>query len=220
MDLPNPIFSSALHDYTYLLNRKYPEKGIMKLVGDRYKLTRTERTLLYRGAATEKQIEDRKKRLVNPPVSILVVDGYNVLFTLYNYRLGHQVFISTDMLCRDAGALFGKILHPEIFVECLQIFTEYLQLIKCEKLIIYLDDSVKNNELHAGEINTRLHKSKQNLSVRIVNSADEAILEHAEGVFATSDSGILDMSTLPIVDIPRNLIESRFHSKLINLASF
>jgi hypothetical protein len=47
--LMSDAFINACHDYYYLLNRHFPERGVLKLVGDRYRLDGDQRTVLYRG---------------------------------------------------------------------------------------------------------------------------------------------------------------------------
>lgn len=103
--LQSDIFEHGLKDYFYLINRGYPEKGSLKLVGDRYKLSKEFRTILYRGVCSSESSANRSRKIINVADSELMIDGYNVLFTLLNYRLGRFVFISTDSLCRDAGVI-------------------------------------------------------------------------------------------------------------------
>jgi hypothetical protein len=47
--LVNESFLPACRGYAYLVNRNYPERGAVKMVGDRYRLTGDQRTVLYRG---------------------------------------------------------------------------------------------------------------------------------------------------------------------------
>jgi hypothetical protein len=84
-------FNNALLDYFYLIDRNFPEKASLKLVGDRYRLVSELRTLLYRGICSEKKASDRRKRITNNREGLLIIDGYNVLFTLLSYRLGRFV---------------------------------------------------------------------------------------------------------------------------------
>ncbi len=44
-------FKDAVRDYRFLLDRSYPQKASIKLVGDRNQLTGQERSLLYRGVS-------------------------------------------------------------------------------------------------------------------------------------------------------------------------
>ena len=62
--LNNENFRKGALDYFYLQERKYPQKGTLKLVGDRYKLSGDQRTVLYRGISSTKCSNNRKIRLV------------------------------------------------------------------------------------------------------------------------------------------------------------
>ncbi len=42
-------FTEAVQDYQFLLEKSYSNKEVLKLVGDRYHLTKIQQTLLYRG---------------------------------------------------------------------------------------------------------------------------------------------------------------------------
>jgi len=215
--LTNELFHQALADYFYLMNRGYPEKGALKLTGDRYKLSTDLRTLLYRGVTSVENSLKRSARLVDIPKGILIIDGYNVLFTLLNYRLGRLVFISADNICRDNGSLFGKIRNENLFGDCAVLLTEYLKNWSDLEVILYLDEPVSFSRKHQWMIGLELKKHNIDGKVELVHSADQAILMHTSGVFATSDSNVLDHSCNPILDIPRKILESRFHTMLFNL---
>ena len=81
-----PGFIEAIKDYYLLLNKEYPQKEILKLTGNRYKLNRIQRILLYRGIFPDQLARSRKEKktdlILNP---CLCVDTYNVLFTISNY---------------------------------------------------------------------------------------------------------------------------------------
>ena len=92
----SPALIAAMGDYSLLLNR-LPVTTTIKLVGDRYRLDRAERLILFRGALDGASSAIIKKKTLKalPPESDLGVDGYNVLFTLINYKRGHPLFIGT-----------------------------------------------------------------------------------------------------------------------------
>ncbi len=91
-------FSEAASDYLFLLEKQYPKKSILKLVGDKYQLTGEERSVLFRGIHQPELCELRKNKLVTTLESSkpLFVDGYNVIRTIGSYLLGKTVFYSTD----------------------------------------------------------------------------------------------------------------------------
>src|SRR4030042_200150 len=75
----------AAQDFRYLLNRGYPRKAALELVGNRYQLISENRHLLHRGVFS---VRDSKRRLRKKiPLKIiknrnLAIDGYNVIITI------------------------------------------------------------------------------------------------------------------------------------------
>ncbi len=106
-------FIAAVQDYRYLIDREYPHKASLKIIGDRYRLSAVERALLYRGVLSTTISECIRKKLISAPPagSRIYVDGYNVLLTVMNYLLGRALCIATDGLVRDTGGVHGTILH-------------------------------------------------------------------------------------------------------------
>ena len=54
----------AVSDYYFMLNRGYPQKSILKIVGDKFKLTGCQRSLLYRGVCKKTEVESRMKKIL------------------------------------------------------------------------------------------------------------------------------------------------------------
>ncbi len=216
-DITTGSFNQALEDYFYLMDRGYPEKGALKLTGDRYKLSTDLRNLLYRGVTSRENSEKRSARLVDKPHDLLIIDGYNVLFTLLNYRLGRMVFVSVDNICRDNGSLYGKIKDENLFEECAGLMAEYLGCSAIPEVIVYLDEPVSFCRDHRRILSLELKKQGVLCRIEVVPSADRAILLHTFGTIATSDSNILDRSDNPVFDLPRKILESKFNARLYNL---
>ena len=210
-------FQHALNDYYYLMNNHYPEKGSLKLVGDHYRLSTDLRTILYRGISSREKAVERKNRITESPSDTLVIDGYNVLFTLLNYRLGRFVFISNDGICRDAGSLFGKIRKESLFNECVTILSEYLSNFMNSSITIFLDSPVAFSKKHLELLLEMAEKGKFNLEVNLVKSADMSLLKDSSKVLATSDSFVIDNSKKPILDIPKAIIEKKYNSSVTDL---
>lgn len=210
-------FRHALDDYFLLMNNGYPEKGSLKLVGDRYRLSTDLRMVLYRGISPRIKAIGRKQRITNSPGDTLIIDGYNVLFTLLNYRLGRFVFISNDGICRDAGSQFGKIREESLFLDCTSILFEYLLKFRKTAIIIYLDSPVSLSKKHKDVLLKMAVRQMSNLEVILAKSADHSLLSNTSGVLATSDSEVIDNSENPILDIPKIIIEKKYNYSLTNL---
>ncbi|MGD2035160.1 MAG: DUF434 domain-containing protein [Bacteroidales bacterium] len=212
-------FEKGLLDYFYLIDRDYPEKGALKLVGDRHRISKELRIILYRGVSSRQNSVRRARRLVKKPSGRLIIDGYNILLTLLNYRLGHFVFISTDSICRDAGSLFGKIKKDNFFSDCLTLLMEYLNAYRQVEFDIYLDSPVPSSKKHKKKLSEIIATQKLPGNVHAVDSADLSIKDHHEGTIATSDSAIIDQTLNPVLDIPRQIIESKYNTRLYDIGS-
>jgi hypothetical protein len=211
-------FAEALIDYYDLLNKHYPEKGILKLVGDRYCLSGRLRTILHRGIWPESANVNRQQRLtVNFSNRELIIDGYNVVFTLLNYKMGRPVFISTDNICRDAGSLFGKIRKQEYFVQSLEQIIGLIEWIKPEFAHIFFDMPVSFSAEHKLLAEKYIAQRKLLGSVHLVKSADNEIKAFKSGIICSSDSNIIDSTQNIIGDLPLMAIKQFYTPDLLNL---
>ena len=116
-------FIDAVSDYLYLLEKNYPQKLILKIVGDRYQLSGTERSMLYRGIQRTEDCENRKMKIcagLTQNVD-LFIDGYNVIRTIGSYLLGLTVFISMDGYLRDASEMHRATLKKSILEQTLKL---------------------------------------------------------------------------------------------------
>ncbi len=215
----NENFRNASRDYSYLVDHQFPERGALKLVGDRYQLDGDQRTVLYRGISSKRRSEVRKSLLTNDVEGReLVIDGYNVLFTLLNYRLGRILFISTDNYLRDAGSLHGKLRDEKTFLECTNLLLEYLKSKQTASAAIYLDAPVSHSGKHADLINTELQLNHIPGACYVIRSADWALKQQQNAVIATSDTVIIEKALSPVIDIPREILERAYKARFAELS--
>jgi len=216
--LNNENFRQGALDYFYLQERNYPQKGTLKLVGDRHKLSGDQRTVLYRGISSTQCSNNRKKRLTtNIKDKNLFIDGYNVLFTILNYRLGRLVFISTDGILRDAGSLHGKIRNDVLFYNCITLLFDFFTAKKPSYLNIFLDSPVSHSVKHKNIIDKALDQSSLNGSCKLVKSPDLEIRQNSGGIICSSDTAIIDRTENNITDIPRAVLEKNFRCTLFKI---
>ena len=211
-------FVHACRDYAYLINRHFPERGVLKLVGDRYRLSGDQRTVLYRGISSGERSDTRKSLLVTDITGMdLMIDGYNVLFTLLNYRLGRITFISTDHILRDAGSLHGKLRDEDTFRECISLLLEYLAREKPGRTEIYFDSPVSHSEKHAQMIRDKMQDVHLDGDCHVIKSADWALRQNRHGVIATSDTAIIDKAMRPVIDLPKAILKQAYEAVFLSL---
>jgi len=215
----NGGFINACKDYAYLINRNYPERGTLKLVGDRYRLTRDQRTVLYRGISSAEKSDRRRNKLVKDIAGKrLAVDGYNVIFSLLNYRLGRFTFISTDDVFRDAGSLHGKLKDEEMFIDCIKMLAKHLSVMHPSLVEVFLDSPVSHSERHAHAISEVFQQFSIQCNCQVIRSADFALKHLSFDVLATSDSVIIEYTETKVVDLPRIILEKQYDADLVRIS--
>jgi len=213
-------FQLALKDYIFLLNNKYPEKAIHELVSTRYSLNHFERSILYRGISTKVKSEKRKNRLLTIEQlnnRIIHIDLFNVMFTMAAYLRGFPVFISNDGLLRDASESHGSGDWEVHLDKSLDLLIDCLEELKILKAVIYIDNPLEYG-LAITEKLSELSKSSIPI-IKIITdpSPDHLIREATDGIIATSDSTIIDRSSLPIFDLPAFCLQHAFDPVFITL---
>jgi hypothetical protein len=224
---PSPHFPEAKADYLLLMNRGYPQKSSVKMVGDRWELPGIERSLLQRGIAPAATAYLRRMRLIQSEMPgldlsgkpLLGIDGYNVLFTMLHHYRGECLFSANDGLLRDTGAAFGRIVDTTLFNRVMSEFASYLSALLSglfdtvdrisagPAVIVYLDSPVSYSGSHAAQLRSLC--SERYVSVETVKSADYPLKKKCFSVIATSDSAIIDATEAKILDIPRHMLESK-----------
>jgi len=218
----NEIFSDsfiqAIRDFYYLIENEYPRKAILKLIGDRYLLNKTQRTLLNRGILRKNDSVNRYKKTANSiRDSVLFIDTYNVLLIISNYLLGRIVFVSTDGFIRDAGETYGKLHREKVFMKSIGYLMEFLEQAAPSEVVFYIDNPVA----YSGDLAEHLRICLKDKNLRgnafAVKNPDKELIMKKEGIIATSDSEVLNEADCKICDLPAMVLNSRFQLQIIDL---
>ncbi len=216
----NREFSQAAREYQYLLDRDYPRKTILKIVGDRHMLNKSQRILLSRGIFKTSAVEwrtKRKKRDIGHDV--LHIDTYNVLFTVSNYLLGRLTFVSNDYFIRDAGEIYGKLHRKKVFQRSLDLLMELIGRFHAKEFFFYLDRPVSYSDELSVKINEKLHHGNIKGTACTVTDPDEELIRLSSGTIATSDSVVMDVSGCTLFDLARAVLDANFNIDLPDLTS-
>ncbi|MCU0290090.1 MAG: DUF434 domain-containing protein, partial [Acidobacteria bacterium] len=205
----NDAFLDAVNDYFVLVNRGYTETPSLKLVGDRYRLSGTQRNILFRGITSQNKASSRKTKLSNTlKEKKIYLDGYNILFTIMNYLLGKAIFIGNDGILRDAGAIYGKIEDETVFYKACDVLFDFIKKKNLQVIEIFLDESIPGCTSHAYELEKKMPIAGIKGKISLAKHADNELKKINDGVIATSDSGIIDAAKVKIFDLARCALEA------------
>ena len=208
----HPLHEAAI-DFRYLLNRDYPRKASLELVGNRHQLTFDERHLLHRGVFSR---DDAKKRL-KKKVSLqkisgqeLAIDGYNVVITIEAALSGRPLILGDDGFLRDISGLSGNFKMTRRTEESLRLIYALLKERKPRRTMFLFDAPISKSGRLAQEVRRHLQEMAIPGDAEAVR-VPEDILIGFPGIVATSDTAIIDQ-TARIVDLAGFLIRQRVPS--------
>jgi hypothetical protein len=186
----------AASDFRYLLNKGYPRKPTLELIGNRYGLTFDERHLLHRGIFSYSDSRSRrKKKITSRGVrnKNLAIDGHNVLITIEAGLSGRPLILGDDGFLRDISGLSGSFKKTETTEKAIRLIINTLKNIKPRKSLFLFDAPISMSGKLAQEIRGQL-KREELLGDAIAVKVPETILIGFPGVVATSDTAIIDQS--------------------------
>lgn len=212
-------FGKAREDYLYLLGRNYPQRSLLKIVGDRYQLPAVERSMLFRGVVTHDGVTRRgeKKASELPRTVTLFIDGYNVLRTVGSYLSGKPVFISMDGFLRDASEIHRGKLNKKILLQSKKLLFERLSEIQPAETVIFLDAPVSKSGDLAADLNLMFTKFGIEGKAKTLLAVDQELCRLKTGIIVTSDSAIIDATTQSVYDLAHDILFWKFDPELINL---
>ena len=194
--LKSKNLQKASEDFRYLLNRAYPRKAALELVGNRYQLTSDQRHLLHRGVFSDMDSKGRRKKKISPNQIRgydLVIDGHNVLITIEAGLSGRPLTIGDDGFIRDISGLSGSFQKTARTAEALQLLLDLLKRVKPRQTLFLFDSPISRSGELAQEVRGCLRRENlpgDAMAVRV----PEKILIGFPGRVATSDTAIIDRS--------------------------
>jgi hypothetical protein len=212
-------FRAAYTAYRHLRDLDFPEKATLKLVGDRYRLTRAQRNCLFRGVVDSATAAARAARIVAPGQvagRALAVDWYNVLITVESYLKGLTVLLADDGVLRDSTAAHGSYRTGPVTGRAFEAIVEGLRAIAPSRVDVFLDAPIAHSARMAGEVRGRLAALAIPVEAALERSADFALKSYP-GVVASSDSVILDRARA-VLDLPRWVLAGSFGFSPLPLA--
>ncbi|MHC4646135.1 MAG: DUF434 domain-containing protein [Planctomycetota bacterium] len=201
---------SAAADFSLLLTKGYAEKSSLKLVGDRFSLTKRQRLAVMRSACSDRQLALRRGRRVSTEEvggKELAIDGYNVLITIEAAMSGGVIMKGRDGCFRDLAGIHGTYRKVTETIPAVELIGSFLRGIGVSGARWLLDSPVSNSgrlKTLIGELG-RHHKC--NWRIDLLTSPD-AELARTDLIVASSDSVVLDRCK-SWVNLARAIIEER-----------
>jgi hypothetical protein len=191
-----PVLRKAVHDFYWLLSRKYPHESSLTLVGNRYKLQKRQRIAVKRTGCSELDILKRMKTqwhssdMKNKHV---LLDGFNIIITLEAALSGGYIFIGIDGCFRDLSSVHGSYRKVEETERAIQLIFNNLKILGVNKTTWYLDAPVSNSGRLKKTIEDIFQNEKlnQELEVLVVKNPDRSLISQDDCV-VSSDSVILN----------------------------
>jgi hypothetical protein len=200
----------AAEDFRYLLNRGYPRKAALELVGNRYGLTSDHRHLLHRGVFADRDSRARVKKKI-PLEKIenrdLAIDGYNVIITIEAGLSGRPLILGDDGFIRDISSLSRNFKKTKMSEKAIQLILNTLKEVKPRQTLFLFDAPISMSGKLAQEVRARLRGENLPGDASAVK-VPEKILIGFPGVVATSDTAIIDQSK-KVVDLAGDLLKKR-----------
>ncbi len=215
-------FFQAVCDYRYLLECDYPQKSILKLVGDRYALPSHERVMLYRGLAKKQQVKTRQKKLTQkiPAHAEVTLDAFNVCRTVGSYLNGNSVFVGMDGYLRDVSELHRKKLKWEVLERSMRSILEFLREKDASHVHFYFDTPIS----HSGEMCKMTRQKMRELNIvgeaETVFSPDHELITAEKGFICTADSNIIENTKVKVFDLAHQLLLNKFSAQVFSFREY
>ena len=214
IDLEFKYLRKAAEDFRYLLNRGYPRKASLELVGNRYELAFDERHILHRGVFSDVDSEARRKKIISIKTlknKDLAIDGHNVLITIEAGLSGRPLILADDGFVRDISGLSGSFKKTEMTEKGIELIVTFLKKWRPRHTLFLFDAPISKSGILAQELRALLKKESLPGDAMAVK-VPEKILIGFPGVIATSDTAIIDQSE-KVIDLAGDLIRERIGLK-------
>jgi len=203
----------AAQDFRYLLNRGYPRKASLELVGNRYGLIFDERHLLHRGVFSDADSVTRQKKIISPEAirnKDLAIDGHNVLITIEAGLSSRPLVLADDGFIRDISGLSGSFKKTEMTEKAFRLIVTFLKRWRPRHTLFLFDAPISKSGVLAQEVRVLLKKEGLP-GDSIAMKAPEKTLIGFQGVVATSDTAIIDRSKR-VIDLAGDIIGTKIGS--------
>ena len=191
-----PILCQAVRDFSYLLSLNYPENASLKLIGDKFRLSKRQRKAVMRAGCTNQAVWKRyqKEQLAHTLTEKKVaIDAYNILISTESLLSDGILIHCRDGCYRDLASLHGTYRKVEETIPALELIGQTLQELNIEEVKWYLDAPISNSGRLKNLILETATKNKWRWEAELVINPDKNLAIGSE-IVITSDSWIIDQA--------------------------
>ncbi len=205
--------TSPARDFRLLLDRAYPRRSALTLVGDRYNLDFGERDILHRGvfAREDCRRKGRKVSVSSLPQYPLAVDGHNVLITVESALKGLPLVLADDGFVRDIARGARGYAPTPLTTEALGLVFRSLALHPPVDTLFLFDSAVSRSGELAAMVRGFIAQHNLRGTAQAVPVPEKVFAVFA-GVIATSDSAIIADSER-VFDLAGHIVRYRLHRR-------
>ncbi len=203
------VSPDAAADLRYLLTRGYGRISSVKFVGDKHRLDKAQRLILYRGVYPTEAAAAHSGKLVGPEAVSgrrLAIDGYNVLITISGAVSGTPVFLCDDGLVRDSSEMHSSASREDL-TRPLGPALESLRAIRPSGAFFVFDRLISRSGDLSKKVAQEMRKRGVPGGASTATSADFEVLERGE-VVSSSDSVVIDRAQ-SVFDLAGYVIRER-----------
>lgn len=209
----------AAEDLRYLLNRKYNRDQALSFVGDHYKLSREERFILYRAIYSQKEVKERKEKVIKFKElkdKILTIDAYNVIIVLETMIEGKILIDSDDSFVRDISGVFGKHKITKTTHQAIDLIMQTLKQNPPKETLIFFDSPISRSGELAAITRQKMKEYGIKGTAQVAKQTDNAVLKKGQ-VAATSDSVILQKAKKTF-DLAGHIVRKNNYTQLYKIS--
>ena len=181
------LLQEATSDLSWLLSRDYTLTASLKLVGDRYRLSKTLREAVKRTACSSSSHQSRGAREVSANElkgSTVWIDGFNVLITVERALRGDPVLICRDGVARDIAGVHGTYRRGRNTIDAFDMLTNTLRDLEVAQVKWFFDRPVSNSGRVA-------ECARGYGEAEVVNDPDQDLINAPSEVIVISGDGII-----------------------------
>jgi hypothetical protein len=184
---------AAVDDYSWLLERGYPEKGTLKLVGDRHRLQQRQRMAVHRSGCAPSVVEAIQAKVLTDKELAgqdIWIDGLNLLIIVESMLSGGVVLIGKDGALRDLASVHGTYRQVMETPQAVQLIGQCLGTLQSGPCHWFLDRPVSNSGRLKKLLEDFAERNQWDWTITLVNNPDKVLVK-SDKVVISSDNMVL-----------------------------